>query len=41
MRPPCPLAYLPFMGLAGGFLLSGSGIFVCASPATASSKLSG
>jgi hypothetical protein len=29
------------MGLAVGFLLSGSGIFTCASPVTASLKLSG
>ena len=41
MSPTSPLAYLPFAGLVGGFLLSGSGIFVCASPDIASSKLSG
>jgi hypothetical protein len=40
MSPTSPRVQ-PFEGLALGFLLSGSGIFTCASPATASVKLSG
>jgi hypothetical protein len=33
--------YFLFLGLASGFFFSGSGIFTCAKPETASSKLSG
>ena len=36
-----PSFYLPFVGLAFGFLFPGSGIFTCANPATASLKLRG
>src|SRR5437667_7183014 len=36
-----PSFYLPFVGLAFGFLFPGSGIFTCANRATASLKLRG
>jgi hypothetical protein len=39
-EPNEPLA-VSLLRLGRGFLLSGSGIFVCANPVTASSKLSG
>ena len=35
------MPYFLFLGLASGFFFSGSGIFTCAKPETASSKLSG
>jgi hypothetical protein len=38
---PSAQDYLPFEGLALGFFFSRSGIFTCANPKTASSKLRG